>query len=435
MLLVAVTGEIGSGKSTLLSRIAELAPNAVGFISRAGARPNPNSGADTYDLVNVRTGESARWATRSAEGGDVPYVLNPDAVRSMYDSLSVERESWLILDEFGKLEARGKGLVEFWPQVRLARPTAVLISVRKECLPQVEEALGQKFDLVFDAAEVRAEDVIVRVSDGVDWISVGRLGLAAGMVETTVGTALHAWQFPLRGPFMAAVQASFLRRSVNVLLVPKRCLWISIISASTKALMPSTSKLRPIVAILMQGWLFTLCIRFIPHRYLAAFVGTFLVGAWSGAQAVLVALALNGNVLIEALKLFLPFNFTTDAAILIGFSGAVALIPMIQEHFMGSTPRENEMQTRLSKTNPARNPLIALLPLLIIPMLGFIQHASWQILMQNLFRVLGVLILLELLGRYLLPKLAPRLLDRLSWGPKLAFNHATPFAGSRGENR
>lgn len=294
MLIIAVAGPVGSGKSTLLLAVAQAlidkGQSVAGFIQAAGERHEPGRGADTYDLVEIPGLQRTPWAIRD-EALAPPYRFLPNERK-------VPTAEVVILDEVGREEIEGRGHSSLLDSVR---SEVLIIGVRDTNVDAVEERLGRRFDLVIHPSDKAAKTRLLRLAIGpTDWESIGLFGAASGGVEATLGTGLHALQLPGRGLLLSTLQAIVLTAAAEGLREPARVGWVSVVSAGLKAALPSGSKVRPMVAIVVQGGLFALAIRMLGLTRLAAFVGGFLVGAWAMAQGILLQWLLLGSALGQA---------------------------------------------------------------------------------------------------------------------------------------
>lgn len=70
-----------------------------------------------------------------------------------------------MLDEFGRLEARGEGLMRLWQTFAAAAPQIVVLSVRAELVAEIEEQLQRKFDLRISAAAPNASTQLRRACE------------------------------------------------------------------------------------------------------------------------------------------------------------------------------------------------------------------------------------------------------------------------------
>lgn len=122
---------------------------------------------------------------------------------------------------------------------------------------------------------------------------VNLIGAFAGILSLTevgLGSVLHASRIPLRGQFLSLNQIFLLMRASCVggesgsRLSPAA---ISTIAAILKSLSPIGNKLTPMLAISMQGWLFTGGIVLFGHSILGRITGGLLASLWAFIQPIL----------------------------------------------------------------------------------------------------------------------------------------------------
>lgn len=295
MILVAATGPVGSGKTTLLSRLVDWAKeeekSADGFLAIAGRRATPDRGAEEYLLRRLSTGEEIPFLHRS-DSRHPPYTEHPDAARRVAAWVDEIRRrpgplSLLVLDEFGPLEAQGAGHLPHWTALRSGNPAVAVISVRDHLVEEIQTRLGLPFDVVIDTTSPKALRRLRAVVDQhPDWIRAGRFGAAAGGFEATVGAVLHGAAVPMRGLFLSTVQSLLMMYAADRMRVRRRVVWVPFISAGIKALSPSGSRLRPMLAISVQGILFSLSATVLGWNAAGVLLGGWLVGAWAAAQGI-----------------------------------------------------------------------------------------------------------------------------------------------------
>ncbi|MBD3335971.1 MAG: DUF2478 domain-containing protein [Candidatus Eisenbacteria bacterium] len=308
MLLIAVTGPVGAGKTTLLATLAEwsrtqgLEPD--GFVARAIDRDEPQRGAVRYDLEWVADGRTMPFAERG--GSDRPhYVFRQDTLAAARDWAAALRANpprpLIVLDEFGPLEARGAGHARLWPDLARAEPEVVVIAVRSELLQPVAARLGRRFDLVIDAGNPGAwERLRSACREHRDWMRIGGYGAGAGGIEMSLGSALHGMRVPLRGLILSSVQASVMTVAGSGLGRRERVVWVPFLAAGLKALSPAGSRLRPMLAITVQGILYGGAVWSLGWNVLGVGLGGWLIGAWSAAQGVVLQWLLVGDQLLRA---------------------------------------------------------------------------------------------------------------------------------------
>ena len=299
MLLVVLTGAVGGGKTTTLRQVAERllarGRRVVGFLQPAGTRLRGNGGAEYYDLVLIPSGTRLPFATRDEDRRPRYQFSEPDI------EMDLGNAEVVVLDEFGPLEATGAGHLRFWPGVLEANPDIVLLSIRDDQISDVSKRLGHPIDLTLDVREPQvAQRLEALCVDARDWESVGVYGAGAGALEATIGSALHGAKIPLRGQFLSTLQAVVLTSAAEGLARPERVGWVALIAAGLKALSPAGSRLRPMLAISVQGTLYSCAVRVFGFNRLSAFLGGCMVGAWAASQGVLLQWLLVGGDLFKA---------------------------------------------------------------------------------------------------------------------------------------
>ncbi|HVZ66369.1 MAG TPA: DUF2478 domain-containing protein [Lacunisphaera sp.] len=307
-LLIALTGAPGSSKTWLLAELAasQLArgQRVEGVLALAGRRGAPGRGADEYWLRLVGSDQESLWAVRD-ESLDPPYRFEPEAENKLQvwaGRLRAEAPvPLLVLDEFGQFELQGKGLMPVWPTLAAAAPQIVVIAVREGLVADIETALGRRFDLVVDAATADALERLQRAcEDFGEWTRIGLFGGASGSLELTIGSAVHTAKVPLGGLAMASLQSAMMVFAGSGLAQPGRVVWVPFVSGGLKALSPAGSRLRPMIAIVMQGLLFGGSVQVLGWNPAALTLGGAFVGAWAALQGLLLQYLLMGQELMRA---------------------------------------------------------------------------------------------------------------------------------------
>jgi nucleoside-triphosphatase THEP1 len=308
MLLIAVAGPVGAGKTTLLGTLAEwsraqgLQPD--GFLARAERRENPLLGASRYELVWVADGRVVPFAARAGPGRPA-YVFREEALAQAREWAAGLRAGpprpLVVLDEFGLLEARGEGHLALWPDLVAAAPEVVVIAVRQEVLDAVARKLDRPFDLVIHTEDPGAwETLRAACREHRDWMRIGGYGAGAGAIEMGLGSALHGLRVPLRGLVLSSLQASVMTLAGAGLGRRGRVVWVPFLAAGLKALSPAGNRLRPMLAITMQGLLYGGAVRLLGWNALGVGLGGWLVGAWAAAQGIVLQWLLVGDQLLRA---------------------------------------------------------------------------------------------------------------------------------------
>ncbi len=307
-LLIAVTGGPGASKTSLLAELAAAqltrGHRVEGVLALAGRRRAPDQGADEYWLRLIGSDQEMSWAVRD-ESLIPPYYFEPDTerkLRSWAERLgTMPPPPLLVLDEFSKFEVMGRGLMPLWPALAAAHPQVIVIAVREGLVENIEQLFGRKFDLRISAT---APDALPRLQraceDYGEWTRLGLYGGAAGGVEVTVGAALHAGKIPLSGLALSSVQTVMMVYAGSGLSQPGRVVWVPFISAGLKALSPAGSRVRPMIAIIMQGLLFGGTVQALGWNVFALGLGGALVGAWAATQGLLLQYLMMGPELVRA---------------------------------------------------------------------------------------------------------------------------------------
>ena len=307
-LLIAVTGGPGTSKTRLMAELAaaQLArgQRVEGVLSIAGNRASPHEGASEYWLRIIGSELELPWAMRD-EALNPPYFFEPGTAKKVQAWAERLRKlpppPLLLLDEFGKFELRGLGLMPAWPLLAATSPHVVVIAVRDDLVETIEDLLGRKFDVRIVAQEPDALARLQRVcEDFGEWTRIGLFGGAAGGLEMTVGAALHAAKIPLRGLAMSSLQAAMMVFAGTGLSQPGRVIWVPFISGGLKALSPAGNRVRPMIAIIMQGLLFGGTVQALGWNFLAIGLGGALVGAWAALQGFFLQYLLLGDELVRA---------------------------------------------------------------------------------------------------------------------------------------
>jgi nucleoside-triphosphatase THEP1 len=309
MLLVGVVGAVGAGKSTLLSTLAawwtSSGRRADGIVAEAwGDRPGEARGAERYVLHWLATGERQLFAERDSTQVP-PYQFDGGALQrlaSWGDGLTAASAAPLVLlDEFGRLEAEGGGLMSLWPQVAAADPGIVVIAVRADCEDAIVSRLGRGFDVRVLAGNSDAWDQLRAACVAhADWSRVGTFGAGAGAVEVTIGSALHGARVPLRGLVMSSTQSAIMAHTGERLGRRVRVVWVPFIAAGLKALSPAGSRVRPMIAITVQGVLFGAATTVFGWNLFGLTLAGALVGMWAAAQGLVLQYLLVGSDLLRA---------------------------------------------------------------------------------------------------------------------------------------
>ena len=308
MLLIGILGSVGSGKTSLLARLAGWwrlqGRSPDGFVAHAGDRPEDGRGAARYELEMLKDSRRLPYAVRDPSLKP-PYRFDPDTARALdlwADGLgNGDPPSLVIIDELGPVEAAGGGHMALWPRIVSSNPAVIVVAVRAGEEGVLKERLGTGFDMLIEAASPGAWETLRRACDEhPDWIRVGLYGGGAGGFESSVGAVLHGIQAPMTGLFMSSMQSVIMTYAASGLRERRRVVWVPMISASLKALSPAGNRLRPMLAIAMQGLLYGGAVTLFGWNMLGVALGGFLIGAWSAVQGVALQFLFVGSDLIRA---------------------------------------------------------------------------------------------------------------------------------------
>lgn len=456
-LLIAVTGRPGARKTSLLAELAAVqlarGQRVEGVLSLAGARPSPACGAREYWLRFIGSAQELSWAVRD-KSVDPPYVFEPDTERKLQEWAKRLQElpppSLLLLDEFGKFELAGRGLMPVWPALLAAKPQIVIITAREELVENIERLLGRRFDLRVPAGAPNALARLLRATEDYgEWTRIGLLGGAAGGIEMSLGSLLHATKVPARGLVLSSLQGAMMTFAGFGLAQAGRVIWVPFISAGLKALSPAGSRVRPMVAICMQGLLYGGAVQLLGWNFVAVGIGGALIGAWSALQGLLFQYLMLGDDLLrayDAMVLWVARHAGWQAPSLPWVAGAwaglcalVASGTALAAWRLKAPPaalrRIIERENAAGAGNPAGNgPRDRLrefarwqfwLPLLAVSAVMLAVGRSWESVAWLTLRFIAVGFLLMTLISLLRPARWAERLRRLGWwGPALALGRA-----------
>jgi hypothetical protein len=361
------------------------------------------------------------------------------------------------LDEFGRFEARGEGLMLLWPALLQARPGIVVMAVRAGVAEAIETRLGRRFDLKISANSPEAlAELRHACADYGEWTRIGLFGGASGGLEMTLGTVLHASKLPLRGLVMSSLQAGMMVFASLWLTQPGRVIWVPFISAGLKALSPGGSRLRPMLAIAAQGLLFGTSVQVLGANVAGFALGGMLVGIWAAMQGILLQYLFLGGELFrayDAVVLWIADKaHVTSPGLpwLIGawalFCGMIGLIAALAAWRLRAPPaalqkliereQSGPSQARTGSTREAR-PRSRLhrlrefgrwqfwVPFVVVSGILLASGHSWNAVAWLALRFLAVGVVLLTAVSLLRPaRWAQRLRQWGWWGPALAFSDA-----------
>lgn len=279
-------------------------------------------------------------------------------------------------------------------------------------------------------------------------------------VEVGLGSLLHAFRVPLTGQFLSLNQIFMLSRSSLKLRGQRAArtigFQISLIAALLKSLAPAGKKLTPMLAIAMQGLLFSLGTIFFGANAVGLAVGAFLSALWAYAQPALILLLLFGSSLVDVAKYFLdktseavavtPENLLrvllalVGLKILLAWACVIAALWLPESFVTRFQKRLLEIRPRAKKSRPQQslaagalsdmlNPLFLLSFLLTILFFVFVD-STWSQMIWGILRPLAIGFLFFYAIRWLPLKMRGRWLE---WKPlqplvepfRVAYNQLT----------
>jgi nucleoside-triphosphatase THEP1 len=315
MLLVGVTGPVGSGKTSLLLQLAtwfqQQHKGVEGFLAIGGDRNASNRGADFYRLQMIASGRDLLYATRD-ESKIPPYVFEIETERLLQEWAeqikSKGAPALIILDEFSSMEVSGRGHAKLWDSIKFSNVPLVVIAMRSGLVSKIEQAFHIQFDVCIDVQDTEAWNKLRTICvEHDDWKRIGAYGAAAGSFEASVGAMLHTARIPFRGIALSSVQSMVMTYAGDGLGTRSKIVWVPFIAAGMKALSPSGSRLNPMLAISVQGILFTGATIVFGWNIAGIILGGFLIGAWAAVQGVLLQLLFIGGDLVHVYDVVLQW--------------------------------------------------------------------------------------------------------------------------------
>ncbi len=321
----------------------------------------------------------------------------------------------------------------------------------------VDLAAQAQGDTAIDASADNAEQAMLDVvAAHRDFERVGLFGAFAGGLEVSAGAVVHGANLPFGGLGMATAQAALLTRAAEPMSDRARVVWVALLSAAIKSLSPAGQRIRPMIAIAMQGWLYSRALRMFGWNLPAVASGGFLMGAWACSQGVLLQWLLVGDALIDALRIL-----AEEAAAFLGTTApplAALLILWIVAHgsvvatgtalawrrrfedlpdrviafgVMQPSLDRRWRQTLVHALRELLRPAFWLPLLLILGALAWSGQPQQSLVFVALRAILIGLVLMILVQRMNLSGLPERLQKLGHWGPALAWRQALARLGMR----
>lgn len=467
-LLIAVHGATGSGKSSLVARfVDEIAAElrVVGWLQpgqgerlgngAASAYAWQGIGGDAKPIAYLQRDESCRPPYREVDAA--AWVIDAWVQAEIADPRTIDL---LVIDELGGIELAGGGHLQRLGQLLARAPAAVLVVVNSRRLREVSQLLGQKFDVTIDAAQ---PDALQRLRDVLiarrDFERVGWFGALAGAIEVGAGSVVHGAKLPMGGLGMATTQAAVLTRAAQPMVDRSRVAWVAVLSAAIKSLSPAGQRLRPMLAIVMQGWLYARALRLFGWNLAGVMIGGFLMGTWAGSQGLLTQWLLFGDALTTALQtlnqeattmlgLPTPRLWVVIATWLALHGGVVATGTALAwrrplQGSMGSglpawfvplsmPTRRGWGEALLHAFRDMLRPTFWVPLLLIVAALAWAGQSRESLIWVALRAVLIAWVMFVLVQRLDLPAMPGRLRQLGMWGPAIAWRRALSRFGAKG---
>ena len=245
----------------------------------------------------------------------------------------------------------------------------------------------------------------------------GEQAALLSLIEMGLGSLLHSFKIPLSGQFLSLNQIAFMTYTTKKSQSREVALQISLIASLLKSLSPAGKKLTPMLAILAQGFFYSLGATIFGVNILGILVGSVLSSLWAFVQPLLILWILFGEGLLgvaqhftKELSKILSFDLSQlwplvaifiFVKVLAALLVAIGVLKMKDETFeqwqnklLGQKPREKKIASKNS------SPVIMALKDLCTPLFlfSFALTAAFLMLSQSshskmiwmLFRPLAV---------------------------------------------
>jgi hypothetical protein len=231
-------------------------------------------------------------------------------------------------------------------------------------------------------------------------------------------------------------------------------MWVSFVSAGLKALSPTGNRLRPMLAIFMQGFLFGSTVQILGWNIVAIFLGGLLIGVWASLQGFFIEYLMLGGDMIRAYDsaaMWIAHRWnvpTPSLPWLVGgwaaLHGVICAItatvawrlqqpPAALRRVLESEISGNALDSR-EKTSARQKSWVRLveftrwkfwLPLVIVAGILLAGGSSWESVAWLTLRFVAVgLVLMALVSLVRPARWASELRKRGWWGPAIAFSDA-----------
>lgn len=134
--------------------------------------------------------------------------------------------------------------------------------------------------------------------------TIGKFAATLSLTEIGLGSLLHGLSLPFAGQFLSINQIAIMGRASFQTNSKTAALKISLISSILKSLSPAGKKLTPMLAILSQGFLYSLALSLFGLNYAGVFMAVALSSSWAFLQPVILIYVLFGKAFLEVIKYF-----------------------------------------------------------------------------------------------------------------------------------
>ena len=381
----------------------------------------------------MRTNEHQLFAKRNDQG---QFQIQEDAIGAIdqWSKNLPKKLDLVVMDEFGKWEAKGGGIMPFWSAVAASKPRMVVLTLRQGVRKEIEEKLGRKFDKVFEADDpTTPRELGIMFDELRDWELVGTYGASSGGIEASLGSWLHGIRFPFVGTVMGSIQAAMLAMASKGLGRKELVVWISTIAAGLKALSPSGSRIGPMIAIAAQGFLFMVGAVIGRWSKFGFYLGAFLVGLWAALQGFFIQFLLLGRSIDRAwgdsvrfvrlhLGISVPNLWIVIMIVSILNGVACMVLTSLVVRRSGVTPLTASASFANSKSSTRQ--VLFWLPLILVTSVLFLAGENPMGILWMVLRAFAVLASLWGLGKLIAHMNTEKALARLGWGPAVAIRTA-----------
>lgn len=132
--------------------------------------------------------------------------------------------------------------------------------------------------------------------------SLGFYTSLLALMEGGLGSLLHAWHIPLTGHFLSLNQIFLMSRLVIQTGQKQDPFYISVCAALLKTLAPIGKKFTPMLALTMQGFLFSLGLTVGGTSFWGLLIGSLLASLWAFIQPLWLYYLIFGHALFDAFE-------------------------------------------------------------------------------------------------------------------------------------